>query len=117
MTFQQISRGSAAALGFVIISAVFAVLTVGFILTHKPTAIDADRAEVRSKALAEIHAAEEAALSTPATLDAKRGVVRLPIRTAMQIAAQKWTNPSAARADLNSRAEQSVAPVKTESFE
>jgi hypothetical protein len=117
VTFQQTSRGSAAALGFVVVSVIFAVLTAGFILATKPTAINADRAEARSKALAEIHAAEEAALTTPATLDSKRGIVRLPIETAMQIAAQKWANPSAARVDLNARAEKSVAPVKTESFE
>jgi hypothetical protein len=50
-------------------------------------------------------------------IDAKHGTVRLPIDTAMTLAAQKWQNPAAARADLNARVEKSVAPVKTESFE
>jgi hypothetical protein len=56
-------------------------------------------------------------LNTAAVIDAKHGTVRLPIATALTLAAQKWQNPSAARADLNERAEKSVAPVKAESFE
>jgi hypothetical protein len=63
-------------------------------------AIDADRAAERSKALAEIRAAEEISLSHPAVIDAKRGIVRLPIETAMALAAQMWQNPSAARAGI-----------------
>ncbi len=117
MTFQQTSRGSAAALGFIILSVIFAALTVGLILLAKPAAIDADRAAVRSKALAEIRVTEETALTTAAVIDAKHGTVRLPIETAMTLAAKQWQNPAAARADLNARAEKSVAPVKTESFE
>jgi hypothetical protein len=43
--------------------------------------------------------------------------VRLPIETAIKLAADKWQNHAAARADLKDRVEKSVAPVKTESFE
>jgi hypothetical protein len=42
--------------------------------------------------------------------------VRLPIETAMQLAAQQWQNPAAARADLIARAEKAAplpkAPAK-----
>jgi hypothetical protein len=117
MSLQQNNRASAAALGFLIVSGIFAVLAVAVKLTLNAPAIDADRAAERSKALTEIRAAEEGALNTAALIDSKHGTVRLPIDTAMSLAAQKWQNPSAARADLNNRAEKSVAPVKTESFE
>ena len=41
----------------------------------------------------------------------------LPIETAMKLAAQKWQNPVAGRADLNARLQKANAPVKAESFE
>ena len=74
-------------------------------------AIDADRAAVRSKALAEIRAAETTALDTAGWVDKDRGIVRLPIETAMQIYAQAAQNPAAARADLIARAEKAAAPL------
>ena len=117
MNLDRINRATAAALGFLTVAGLFAVLAVAVKLTLNAPAIDADRAAERSKALAEIRAAEETALATTAVIDAKHGTVRLPIDTALALAAQKWQNPSAARADLNDRAEKSVAPVKTESFE
>jgi hypothetical protein len=117
MNYQTVNRASAAAIGLILASVIFAVAAVAVKLTVMAPAIDADRAAERSKALAEIRAAEEISLAHPAVIDAKRGIVRLPIETAMTLAAQMWQNPSAARADLNSRAEKAVAPVKTESFE
>ncbi len=117
MNYQVINRASAAAIGLILASVFFAFLTIGVKLLAPAPDIDAERAAERSKALTEIRAAEEISLNYPATIDAKRGIVRLPIETAMALTAQKWANPSAARADLNSRAEKSVAPVKTESFE
>ena len=117
MTFERINRGSAAALGFLSVAGVFAVLTVVVKLTLSAPAIDADRAAIRAKALTEIRTAEDSALTTAGVIDSKHGTVRLPIETAMAIAAQKWQNPAAARADLNNRAEKSVTPVKAESFE
>jgi hypothetical protein len=117
MNYQVINRASAAGIGIILASVLFAFVTVGVKLLAPAPAIDADRAAERTKALAEIRATEEISLNHSATIDAKRGIVRLPIETAMALAAQKWANPSAARADLNSRAEKAVAPVKTESFE
>jgi hypothetical protein len=117
MNLDRINRATAAALGFLTVAGLFAALAVVVKLTLNAPAIDADRAADRAKALAEIRVAEENGLNQPATIDALRGIVRLPIETAMSLAAQQWQNPSAARADLNRRAEKSVAPVKTESFE
>ncbi len=122
MNLQQTNRATAAALGFLLASGIFAVLVVVVKLTLHAPAIDADRGAERSKALAEIHATEEKSLANAAVIDAPRGIVRLPIETALQLAAQKWSNPSAARADLNARAEKAAAelpkaPEKPSAFE
>ena len=117
MNLSTINRATAAAIGLILAGSLFAVVTVGVKLLLPVTAIDADRAVVRTKALAEIRAEEENCLNRPAMIDGKRGIVRLPIETAMAIAAHQGANPSAARADLKSRVEKSTAPIKTESFE
>lgn len=117
MNYQTINRASAAGIGIILAGVLFAFVTIGVKLRAPAPSIDADRATECSKALAEIRATEEISLNHSAVIDAKRGIVRLPIETAMALAAQKWANPSAARADLNSRAEKAAAPVKTESFE
>ena len=122
MNLEQINRGSAAAIGFLIVSSIFAILVLGLKFSRTFPAIDADRAALRSKALAEIQVSEEKALTTAAVIDAQRGLVRLPIETAMLLAAQAWKNPAAARADLNARAEKAAAelpkaPEKPSAFE
>ncbi len=117
MTPEQSRNSSGAAVGFIIAVVLFVALGVIAKLAIQAPAIDADRAAERSKALAEISATEEKALNTSAVIDNQRGIVRLPIETAMQLAAQTWANPSAARANLKSRAEKAAAPVKAVSFE
>lgn len=122
MNLEQTNRASAAAIGFIVVSVIFAALTVGLILKAKAPAIDADRAAVRSKALAEIRATEEKALATAALIDPQRGMVRLPIETAMQITAKAWQNPAGARADLIARVEKATAelpkaPAQPSAFE
>lgn len=122
MNVEQTNRASGAAVGFLIASVIFAVLAVGVKLSLNVPAVDADRGAERSKALAEIRATEEKALTTPAVIDAQRGIVRLPIDRAMELAAQAWKDPAAARADLNARAEKAAAelpkaPAKPNPFE
>jgi len=122
MNYQTVNRASGAALGLIIVSVVFAVVVVALKLTLSVPAIDADRAAERIKALAEIHLAEEISLSTPAWIDQSRGTVRLPIDTALQLAAQQWRNPAAARAELTARQEKASAelpkaPEKPSAFE
>lgn len=122
MNLERTNRGTAAGIGFIIAGAIFAALSTGMKVGHAVPMIDADRAAVRAKALADMRAAEETALNTPAVIDAAHGTVRLPIETAMQMAAQAWQNPAAARADLESRAENAAkelpkAPPKPNPFE
>lgn len=74
-------------------------------------AINADRAAVRSKALAELRAAEATALTTSGWMDQDRGLVRLPIETALQLSEKAAQDPTAARADLIARAEKAAAPL------
>jgi hypothetical protein len=88
----------------------FVVIVAAAKLCIAVPGIDADRASVRSKDLAEIRAAEDAALTTPGWVDQDRGLVRLPIAQAIQIYEKAAQNPDAARADLRARAEKAAAP-------
>jgi len=111
MTLENSNRASGAAIAFVGAIVLFVVLTVGVKLCLRVPALDADRGEERSKALAEIRASEEKSLNTPGWIDQQHGLVRVPIETAMQQAAQAWQNPAQARADLTARAEKAAAPL------
>ena len=90
---------------------VFAALTAAVRWSAPLPAVDADRAAVLSKALAQIRATQAVALNEPGWIDQNRGLVRLPIDLAMQITEQKWQNPAAARAGLAARAEKAAAPA------
>jgi hypothetical protein len=118
----SVNRASGAAIGFLVAAALFAVAAVGVKVGLRPPAIDADRAAERSKDLAEIHAVEEKDLTTPGWIDQQRGIVRLPVETAIQLATHAWQDPAAARADLKAReqkatAELPKAPAKPNPFE
>ena len=117
MNLLQTNRASGAAIGFIGAIVLFVALAVAAKLLIKTPAIDEDRAIVRSKALAEMRANEDKTLNTAALLDKQRGIVQLPIETAMKIAAEKWSTPGAARADLAARVDKATAPVKPVSFE
>lgn len=122
MILERVNRGSAAAVGFLMVCGIFAALALAAKLSQPVPAIDADRGAERSQALADVRAAEDKALNTAAVIDAGHGVVRLPLDLAMKLSAQAWQNPSAARADLNARAEKAAAelpkaPEKPSAFE
>jgi hypothetical protein len=122
MNNENVNRASSAATGFIIASLIFIALAVAVKFAVRVPAIDADRNAVRAKALAEIRATEDKSLTTAGWIDQSRGIVRLPIDTAMQEAAQVWQNPAQARADLISRQENAskpapVAPAKPSAFE
>jgi hypothetical protein len=102
---------AAAALGFVIACFMLAALLLAMKHWGRPPAIDADRAAVRAKALAELCAAESKALNYPGWIDQNRGVVRLPISVALQITEIEWQNPAAARSNLIARVEKATAPA------
>ncbi|HEU5396604.1 MAG TPA: hypothetical protein VFV81_05510 [Verrucomicrobiae bacterium] len=89
----------------------FVAVTAAVKLGVTAPKIDADRAAALSKALAEIHQVEDINLTYPGWVDQSRGIVRLPIDTAMALAAREWKNPEAARKDLIARAEKAAAPA------
>jgi hypothetical protein len=96
-------------LAFLIACLLFAAFVAKLEWSVPVPAIDADRATVRAKALAEIRAAETQALNHPGWIDENRGLVRLPIDVAMQITEREWQN--AARSNLVSRVEKATAPA------
>ena len=96
---------------FLIACFLFAVIVAAVKFSTTVPAIDADRAVVRAKALAEIRAAENQALNYPAWINQDRGVVRLPIEVAMQITEREWQDPAAARSNLTARVEKAAAPA------
>ena len=107
-----VNRASGAAVGFIIGSVVVIALGLVARLCIPTTAIDADRAADRYKALAEIRAAEDTALSTPALIDPDHQVYRLPIDVAMQLVAQEsQKDPASVRADLIARGEKATAAL------
>jgi hypothetical protein len=89
----------------------FAALAAVVKFSSPPPRIDADRAAVISQALFEIRTNEAASLNNAGWADQPRGIVRLPIETAMQMTGRNWQNPSAARADLIARAEKAAVPA------
>ncbi len=118
----RINRASSAATCFIITSLIFIALAVVVKFSVHVPAIDADRNAARAKALAEIRASEDKSLNTAGWIDQSRGIVRLPIETAIQATLQAWQNPGPARADLISRQENAskpapVAPAKPSAFE
>jgi hypothetical protein len=107
----NVNRASGAAVGFVIASLIFIALVVMVKWSVHVPAIDADASAARAKALAEIRANEDKSLNTAGWIDQSRGIVRLPIESAMQQATQAWKNPAQARADLISRQQNASAPA------
>ena len=75
-------------------------------------AVDADRATVRSKDLAEIRAAEATALATPGWVDKDRAAsCACQLTRRCKFTNRPRQNPAAARADLTARAEKAAAPA------
>ena len=109
-------------LGFLAASFLFAILVLVVRCSVCVPAIDANRAAERAKDLADIRATEVQMLDNPGWIDPQRGIVRLPIDVAMQMAAQEWQNPAVARTNLIAREEKAtapapVAPAKPNAFE
>jgi len=106
-----VNRASDAALAFLIAAVLFAMLAVIVKCSVKVPAITADRDAAIAQALFQIRTNEAAALDNPGWIDQSRGIVRLPVETAMQITARDWRNPEAARSNLIQRAANAAAPA------
>src|ERR1041385_4149494 len=110
------------------IAIIGAFLIVGFLVremkkyTQAPP-LNANRAAERAKALSEIRNAEADALDNTGWIDPTKGLVRLRIEDAMQLAEREWQNPAKARADLIARVDKAnpppppPAPAKPSAFE
>ena len=98
-------------LGFVIVSFLFAGLVLWVRAAVPVPAVDANRAALCAKDLAEIRATEKQDLNHVGWVDQQRGVVRLPIALAMKIAAQEWQHPAEARSNLIAREQQATKPL------
>ncbi len=107
----QINRASGAAAGFVIATFIFVALIVIVKCSVAVPAVDADRDAAIAQSLMEIRSNEMVSLENPGWIDRQRGIVRLPLDTALQIAAREWQNPAQARADLLAREEKAIAPL------
>lgn len=107
----EINRASGAAVGFIVGSLLFFVLAVVVKLTATVPAVDAARGDAFAGMLSEIRSNETVSLDTPGWIDRSRGIVRLPIATAEQLAAQEWRDPARARADLLARQKRASAPA------
>jgi hypothetical protein len=107
----HVNHASGSAAGFIFGSLIFIVLVVIVKLSVTVPAIDADRGAVLSNALFQMRTNEVVSLESAGWIDRSRGIIRLPISTAEQLAAQEWQNPARARADLIARAKRASAPA------
>jgi hypothetical protein len=111
MNPEQANRASGAAIALIIGSLVFIVLTAAARFLSSAPDIDADSGAKRSETLAKIRATEVTNLNQVAWIDQARGIVRLPIGTAIQLTVQAWQDPAQARSDLIVREKKSTAPA------
>lgn len=111
-THQDFGGKSRTAYAGAILGAFLIVAALVAVMRHynQPPPLNAGRAEERAKALAEIRNAEEEALHNTAWLDQGKGVVRLRIDDAMQLAEREWRNPAAARSNLIARVDKANPP-------
>src|ERR1700722_3872818 len=72
--------------------------------------VEANRAAERSKALAESRNTEAGDVNNTGWVDPSKGIVRLKIDDALQLAEREWKNPAAARANLLQRVEKAYPP-------
>jgi hypothetical protein len=111
MNPEQANRASGAAVALIIGSLIFIVLTAAARFFSSAPDIDADSGAIRSATLAKIRATEVTNLNQVAWIDQARGIVRLPIDTAIQLTVQAWQDPAEARADLIAREKKATAPA------
>ena len=109
MTLENSNRASGAAIAFSLAVVLFVLVALVAKLCITTPAVDADRGQERSKALADLRVSEDKMLNTAGWVDQQRGIVRLPIETAIQQAAAE--DAGTIRADLKKRAEKAAAPV------
>ena len=92
-----------------------------WVMNHytRPAPLGTERAAERSKALAELRAANEETLNNPNYVwqDQNKGIVRMPISRAVELSLKLWQNPVAARSNLIARVEKATAVAPPPSYE
>lgn len=87
----------------------------------RPEPLGEDRATVRRKTLADVRTADAEVLNNPNYVwqDQSKGIVRLPLKSAMELSLRLWQDPAAARSNLISRAEKAfyVPPPPPNKFD
>jgi hypothetical protein len=115
-------RGWTTALVAVAACLIFAALVFATKKYTQPEPLGSQRAAERAKARAELTAAESEALDHVGWVDQTKGIVRLPIAVAMNLALEESQNPAQARKDLIARVDKATAvppkaPEKPSQFE
>lgn len=106
----QISRRRWANAAAVVAALAMLLLLAGLMIHYtRPPDLNAKRAEERAKALQELNAANKEALETYGWVDQAKGVVRLPVARALELAAQEWSDPRQGRSNLLRRLEKASA--------
>jgi hypothetical protein len=111
MKLEQTNRATGAAIALMVGSLVFIILCVAVHFLITAPDIDAAAGAKRSQALATISGTEYTNLNRVVWIDQSRGIVRLPIDTAIELTVQAWQNPAQARADLIDREKKATAPA------
>jgi hypothetical protein len=85
----------------------------------RPAPLGEDRAAVRRKALMELRASNHDVLENPHYVwqDPAKGVVRMPIDRAVELALKLWQNPASARSNLIARVEKATAVAPPPAYE
>ena len=88
----------------------------------RPAPLNQKRADERRKNLADLRAANVEFLNNYAWMDQPKGIVRLPVSRAMELAVQQLKNPAAFRSNLIAQVEKATAlppkaPEKPSIFE
>jgi hypothetical protein len=88
----------------------------------QPAPLNANRAAERADAFKKLTEENAVALNEAGWIDPTKGIVRLPIAVAMNLAEREWQNPAQARSNLIARVEKATAlppkaPEKPSAFE
>jgi hypothetical protein len=85
----------------------------------QPPGVDTARATLRYNNLAEIRGAEHTVLTTAAVIDKDKGIYRIPVTNAVELALRLWKDPLAGRANLLERVAKATAkpPEKPSEYE
>jgi hypothetical protein len=107
--------------GVAVAGALLVVVSLVLILRHftAPPPVNLARIEERKRALALLVADNGRVLQNYDWMDQAKGVVRVPVVRAMDLAVQYWQDPAAGRSNLIARVEKATAkpPVKPNEYE